>query len=673
MRTLFSVLGCGLVLVVLSGCGDEITYMEGDIDGRVIGTIHGVVTDANTNARLEDVEVRWAEGGKIRTTDTDELGYYIISSLESGSYEISFSDTGAYAIARVQDVRIPTVEELWSIAEPTEEDIHHTVIQDIGLYRLEAVLIGEVHVQPDQENSPSAVGVTVIADFTDYDLSPDWYTVTTDSSGAFQFEGLPATQYVSMLMTMPFCDESYCYATYARSDVPLGPTGPADAGIITLSIAEDPPVVIQNNFGGGDFPVTEAPQLTFSKLMNPESFDISFTGPSGNVQFTAEWTNNIILEITPLVPLQANSVYTLTLSGMSNDNNSYSQVFPIETQLGIEYVSTNIERVDGVFDGFLLDSNIEITFTMEINLENYDGYVRLYDSDGMLVNSSVGLSNNGMTLVINPNASLEPAQTYQLDFKVFSSIEGDYAEDEDIRDPLEFTTVVDVTEPDQVTGFGLAMGGGWHADFNTTSFVVKWNPVADADGYRVYGWDNAHNTDQVVVGTFDATDYVMEERVTVVLPAQFDYYQDDQIQTPFTADTRVTLKVAAFNTAGEGQQSAGVWISDGTKPTGTLHGQTGTADNSSGSESKTIHVNFSASEYLDSATPAWSFVETGGDPDYKLPADAASYYWDIDLMGGRLTIVIPAGQNGAGDRLVLSGFKDNSNNVAAESAEITLY
>lgn len=61
----------------LTGCetDNSVTYSDED---RVVGTLHGVVTDAADNARMLDVTVTVVQKGAIFTTETDELGYYIV-------------------------------------------------------------------------------------------------------------------------------------------------------------------------------------------------------------------------------------------------------------------------------------------------------------------------------------------------------------------------------------------------------------------------------------------------------------------------------------------------------------------------------------------------------------------------------------------------------------------
>lgn len=651
------------VLFMLS-CGDEVTnYVDNtETDGRVIGSINGVVTDANTNERLGDIVVSWCKDGKIKETQTNSLGYYAISDLSPGNYEITFSGESDYAVARVT-VTIPTLQEVGINNLPTDEDFHHSEKKDMNLYRFNAGLTGKVWAKQDGENTNLADAVTVIADFNSYDISPDEYNATTDNIGVFTFDSLPASPSVN-LRTMPYNDGTYDYSVQTASAT-LIPNGTANAGNIILAIAPATPFIVQNNFENDDFLLTNDIVITFSKLMNTTSFDIElWTYTYGNVEFEAAWSNDITLTINPYVALQANETYYLSLSGVSQDNNSFSETLDFVTQEGIEFTWTNLERADGVFDEFPIDSNIVMTFTMEVDLNNYNGYVNLYDEDNALVLTS--LSTDSTTLIIDPLYNLEPGWNYALYYKVYSTIEGD----NDLGQ-INFETESNVTVPAQVSGFAVDMGDDWTADWNTTSITFMWNTIGNADGYKIYAKDNGDNTDLVQVASFNAQDYVTDQSGTVYFSSypQFDYYDDDGIQTPFTNDTEITLQIVAYNDAGEGTFSDAVVVKDETAPMISIS-QDGSADNITGENAEFVLDLDYQIEYCSSPNnPIFTFVEYGGDPDYVLPSSAIVWEWDPNLRDGQATVTVPDGKCGAGDMLI-TAITDNSGNVSAAD---TLY
>ena len=135
------------------------------------------------------------------------------------------------------------------------------------------------------------------------------------------------------------------------------------ANDIIMNIAPASPFIVQNNFESNDFELDSDIIISFSKFMDVNSFDISLSSLDfGNVAFESTWSNNnITLNIDPLVTLQANTTYNLNISGYSLDNNSYIGYYTFATIEGIEFISTNLERVDGVYNNFPISSNIELT------------------------------------------------------------------------------------------------------------------------------------------------------------------------------------------------------------------------------------------------------------------------------------------------------------------------
>ena len=102
-----------LAILFLVGCEENTEPKDEGIQGRVIGSIHGVVTDANTNARLEGIVATTIVDGESVSDTTDNLGYYTLTELSSGSFEISFSGVSDYAVSRTT-VTIPLIQQMGS-------------------------------------------------------------------------------------------------------------------------------------------------------------------------------------------------------------------------------------------------------------------------------------------------------------------------------------------------------------------------------------------------------------------------------------------------------------------------------------------------------------------------------------------------------------------------------
>ena len=159
--------------------------------------------------------------------------------------------------------------------------------------------------------------------------------------------------------------------------------------------------------------------------MNQNSFEISlYSYNYGNVQFESSWTNNTTLNIDPLVVLQANTTYYLNIAGSSLDNNNFSGNYVFSTIEGISFISTNLERVDGVFNEFPITSNIELMFSMAIDWGTYGGFVYLYDSYNNVIVGVPTVSTN--KVIFNPTSDLEFNEDYIISWRIYSSIDGDY-------------------------------------------------------------------------------------------------------------------------------------------------------------------------------------------------------------------------------------------------------
>ena len=100
----------GLIITLFTSCGNR----DSDRNGMVIGSVHGIISDESSNARLDSVNVYWINNGELQSTQTDSLGYYAISELSTGDYEITFSKDGEFATGTVS-VTIPSFQDLESV------------------------------------------------------------------------------------------------------------------------------------------------------------------------------------------------------------------------------------------------------------------------------------------------------------------------------------------------------------------------------------------------------------------------------------------------------------------------------------------------------------------------------------------------------------------------------
>ena len=649
-------------------------------NGRVVGSIHGVVSDFCSHALFDSAEVivSWVSNGEVRSTVTNRLGYYIITGLVSGDYVITFSGASEWSISRIS-VTVPELEDILDCCPPTDSSYHHSVTQNVNLYKKNAGLKGRIYKKESALSTTVAEGVTVVADYTysfslfehdtsfysygGYNVYPGKFTTTTNSEGYFFFEDLPGTPTV-VLYTMPYTyntfewgmEFNYAYliqdATYTLEDC-------------ILEIATPEPFIRYNNFiDVYKFVISDNIFATFSRLMRSYCFGFELSYYDGDyweiVECDTSWEGDITLTIDPYVDLRPGTEYKLRLSGFSQDDHEFNQVYTFFTQRGIEFVSTNLERAQGFYDQFPIDSNIEVTFSMRINLNHPDTYVAIFDSTGHYVYYTLSHSADGKTLTISHPEDLEPGHVYILDFVIYSNI---------TDTPFRFRTASDLQAPAVVTGFIVNMGAGWNADWNTTMVNFFWNSVANAASYHIFATDNYQNSDRVHLGEFTAQDFVTSQTGGVTLPAQFDYYTDDPTQTPFLYSTQVTFYIVPFNAAGMGPLSSPVTISDGTNPSPLLSNQSATADSAGNPSAKTITIDMTSTtgEYLTSVT--FSMTESGGDAAYVLPSSAITYVWNTthyNKTGCTVTLAIPADRNAAGDTITVNTV-DTSGRTGAHS------
>lgn len=650
-------------------------------NGRIVGSVHGVVTDFCSNAIFDtaEVSITWAVNGELKSTVTNRLGYYIITDLPSGDYVITFSGGSQYAISRVT-VTIPELNDILDCCPLTDSSYHHSVTQNVTLYKKNAGLKGKIYKRESDLSITAAQGVTVVADYTmifsmdeedsscvpyeGYNVYPGKYTTITDSEGFFTFDSLPGTHSV-LVYTMPHVEGSNEWGM-EYTPVPLIQNATVLLDDLILEIATPVPFIVQSNFiGEYKFQLSDDIFATFSKRINPSFFfvELSFyddgIGDWKIVEHDTSWTDNITLTIDPYVDLLPGTEYTLTLNGRSIDGHSFEMKYTFRTQQGIEFVSTNLERAQDIYDQFPVDSDIYITFSMPVNPNHMYNYLALYDSEGLYVVTNLSYSSDMKTLIISHPDSLESGHEYTLEFRIYSNIAGDFIEGQ-----FTFWTASDLQPPAAVTGFSLNMGTNWNADWNTTTVSFWWYSVANAETYYIFAKDNYQNSDRVFLGEFDAQDILTSQTGQATLPEQFDYFQDDGIQTPFLNNTDVSYYIAAYNAAGMSPLSGPITIGDGTSPSILLSNQSSSADNSANASSITITIDLTSTtgEYLSSVT--YSVAEAGGDPGYTLPLSAIAFSWNTphyNKTGGTIAIVVPANENGSGDTITVNCLDTSGN------------
>jgi len=710
---------------------------------KVIGTMQGTVRDGYNNGFLAGVTVTWSNGDSSYTTTTAPDGSYSTpSDLASGWYEFTMTKTGHATTTGWG--WIPELEDLRGDDQNVPAgDVHYTGDLDVWMLPLTATVTGKVYTAlpapPAKDGQPVlaaddptlvsvAEGVTVILDYG-FDIHPDKYTATTNSGGVYTFVNVPLWVYNNEwydywygdaskvdrpsqaladpwevdLIVLPFTKGDTSYSQWVIRDIDMVPP----PGVLTMpniyvaiqgsgepADTSSRPVVLTYNFERPGFIVTDNLVINFSKPMDTATMYIDLDG----ADFAYSWdVTQMVLTINPALSLIPDEGYWVEISGYAKDglrlwdsrdnNNTWDRY--LQTQQGMRFVSTNLDEYgddDNPFTKFPLADNITVTFDMNVVLPTpgnpLTGWVVLYDTwNNREVNSAISAS--GATVTINPANNLESYHTYELDFRIYSALRGDYVDDSEIKWPeLHFTTVNTATIPIAPTGFALNEATGWKADFHTTSINFKWNSVPGAEYYEIFAKDNHLNTDFIVV-TENIThlSYLTMQAATANLAdpdnMSFDLFFDDAIQTPFSDKTQITFQVRAVNTAGAGAFSSAITIGDQTPPDFYMT-QTGTADNTAGASSLTFDLDVVGEkaglggklEYVDSLR--FVFVEMGGDPAYVLTSAAVAWTWHLDMRDGSGIVTVPVAKCASADTMIVTIW-DNTGNAGVDTIGLKPY
>jgi Carboxypeptidase regulatory-like domain len=192
------------------------------------------------------------------------------------------------------------------------------------------------------------------------------------------------------------------------------------------------------------------------------------------------------------------------------------------------------------------------------------------------------------------------------------------------------------------------------ADSSTTSFQLSWPAIGGAKEYRVYARDTHANPSYLLLQTVLTSP---SPKTSVSLPAVFDWYGGDLVQTPFLFRTTVDFVVVAVDVYGDAVDPGNVTpvtLVDATPPTGWFN-QTGSANNSAGTTTKEITLKLTFSEYMDTAAlPTITFSNAS--------VTASPFVYDTTTSSGTFQVTVPAGLDAVGVTYSVQGASDTSGN-----------
>ena len=653
-------------LLLAIGCSDEVAnneffVTEGYTDGRVDGTVHGIVYDGADNARLSGVAVYAIVDGVVTRSTTNAEGYYVFSNLESGDYAFTFKAPPgdraySYAMSELQ-VTIPDITDFDMEDIPHSQDIPWSSREDISLYPLSARLSGQVFRRTDDENALPAAGVTVIADFPGFGISVNEFTAVTTATGDYSFDALPATG-TTHLRSVPFSDGTNNFGE-AAVVAPLTPGALSFADPMVALRSGIDPIIQSNNFAYGGFPVDGSPEFVFSTPMNAARTEIGLLNGLNPVPATITWDGDTGVTIDPVPALLTGTTYTIDIDAETVDGVPYAAALTFATVPAISLVATNLETADGLYLDYPHDQDITLEFSAVPDLAHLDGYFEL-TRDGGATEVYVSVSLNGSTVTLAPPGGLTPGTSYALDYLVHSPILGDFT-----TAIIDFTTARSLAPPPLVQGFMLS-NPGLAYDYDDDAFSFDWNFLDDVDGFEIFAQNDADRSDFVRVGSFAAGSVTGG----VSLPAGIFG------AAPLSHGVSVSFRIVAYNDAGYGPLSGTVSVEDTVVPVlDTLFGiggvlQIGTADNNPGANTVTMTVEFRTTEPLDPGeVPDISVANGGGTNPYVLPESAIEYSYLP--MGILLTITIVPNADGSGDTLIISDMADTSG-ISMQAVSIIL-
>lgn len=493
------------------------------------------------------------------------------------------------------------------------------------------------------------------------------------------------------------------------ADVELTLNGEAANGVALTSWSKDFTVlmgpashVISHSIVDGEVGLNEDLVFTFSEAMDQALVTTTLEGLDV-IHGVQTWSlDSKTMTFNPDVTLVASTEYSVGIDGTTLAGGVLSGGFgdiagandyniDFTTVGGLRYQWNNLPRVDGSTADVPDSVEIDLHFNLKLNLIANGTMVTLENTTvGAPIAIAVTQPTDGVLRIV-PNQHLPLDTDYRITYRVFSTLEGDDTATTNYGGPepiIVFTTVATAPEACGIVT-DVAQAADWSANYNTTDIELTWTRESNANGYYIYARNgDANKNDYFRVKDVAQTDDALQTATISLDSATFEHIFDsrddsaDDVQTPFEGGDDVLFVVSAYNTLGEGDVSLPATVSDEVGPMdGTFGAASASADNTTGAEDLTFTMRYDANEYLDATVePVVAITEDSdnsgvGDPDYAITDVTAEYTDANGYTYVVLTFTVPAGMNGAGDLVTISGLKDTSGNDFGDDspAEGTLF
>jgi len=359
---------------------------------------------------------------------------------------------------------------------------------------------------------------------------------------------------------------------------------------------------------------------------------------------------------------------------------SVAQDFNLSDTRRLYVVSTSFNKTENSGNGGYTanDENIAVGADIVLNFNqtidaaktaSNNGYVKLYDDNGNMVD--VVVTYSGKTVTINPNGDLKAGEQYELSTKVYAaddlfSSETYYitVKPLSVVTPAALTGLVDTKDASDKYDADLSL---WKNDtvYKAGGITLKWNRSANAKKYRIYAKGSARKTEYYLIATVnDATESGYSSLQTTITSGYFNAMASDNIPSSYPlALNNITFKVVPVNYEGsvevEGAGMELTAIKDEVRPEIDLYsGQSGTANNNGQTSEKEVTFIVEMDEPADITVAPTIDVKNTGSNNALSPA-GVTYVWDSNRRI-KFFIKVSTTQNFVGNEITISKLKDKA-------------
>ncbi|HAF30925.1 MAG TPA: hypothetical protein DCG75_17950 [Bacteroidales bacterium] len=283
--------------------------------------IEGIVMDAETSERLNDVTVELYTKSKSHITTTNENGYYNLGEFNVGDYNIVYSKEGY-----LNDSKSLNLSSEIIVTGVGYEIVNSDLIYLTPLNEKAEFTVYRKYLDGEEIAAANFPYTVYLGSFNDPIVG------TTSANGIISLDNVPS----EISLSIDHEQNGIQYKTYTTIDtkddnkvVVYGYNPEADLGVVSTNVLDTDGQPIE------DFAVTDNITILFTIPVDIDNanFDLLEDGWM-SVDFTYQWlNNNMTLTIDPVDPLLSNYYYSLEID-VKNENNTqtFSKVYNFTTE-----------------------------------------------------------------------------------------------------------------------------------------------------------------------------------------------------------------------------------------------------------------------------------------------------------------------------------------------------